>query len=224
MTTITATMNETFHQVYPDACVGVLVINQIASSNNLSALNDKRKAIEEGLRERYTEKADLGKNPTIQAYDSYYKQFKKSYVVCAQIESVIFKGQSIPTFNPLVQAMFMAELDNMLLTAGHDLSAVEKPVTIGLGEADMNYTLLNNKEQMVKEKDMLMRDQEGIISSVVYGPDHRTQISSSTQNALFVTYTPSGIGRDQIEKHFADIHSYIQLFSPDALVVMNEIF
>lgn len=224
MTAITATISESLHQVYPNASVGVLVINQITIADDLSDLNEKKSIIEESLRESYLEKTDLRNNATIQAYEAYYRQFKKTYVVCAQLESVIFKGRSIPTINPLVQAMFMAELDNMLLTAGHDLSAVEEPITIGLGEVDMSYTLINGNEQSVKEKDMLMTDQKGIISSVVYGPDKRTSIGASTQDAMFVTYAPAGIAREQIEKHFADICSYVKLFAPKSIVTINKIF
>jgi DNA/RNA-binding domain of Phe-tRNA-synthetase-like protein len=224
MTVLTATISESFHQIYPDASVGVLVINQIKNPDDLSDLNAKKLEIENNLRERYSEKADLRNNATILSYEAYYKQFNKRYVVCAQLESVIFKGRSIPTINPLVQAMFMSELDNMLLTAGHDLSSIDQPVVIGLGEVDMSYTLINGNDQTVKENDMLMNDQKGIISTVVYGPDKRTQIGSSTQDAIFVTYTPAGIAHTQIEKHFADISSYVKLFAPDSIVTMSEIF
>lgn len=224
MAVFSATIDDTFHQIYPGASVGIMVIDQASNPKSPLNLTELKTGIETSLRERYSEKSLLRANPTVQAYETYYKQFKKNYVVLAQLESVIFKGRSIPNTNALVQAMFMAELDNMLLTAGHDLGAVEQPVSIGLGKENMNYTLMNGNEQSLKTNDMLMRDQKGIISSVIYGPDKRTRISSSTQDAMYVTYTPEGVSHSQIEKHFDDIYSYIQLFAPNAIIADRKIF
>ena len=64
---------------------------------------------------------------SLQVYDTYYKRFKKTYHVQLQLESIVFKGKSIPSVAALVEAMFMAEIKNMLLTAGHDLEACRCP-------------------------------------------------------------------------------------------------
>ena len=61
----------------------------------------------------------------IQAYAAYYERFNKTYHVQLQLESVALKGKSIPRVSALVEAMFMAELENLLLTAGHDLDVVQ---------------------------------------------------------------------------------------------------
>lgn len=67
---------------------------------------------------------------TQQAYAAYYKKFKKSYHVLAQLESVIFNGRWLPNTAALVAAMCMAELKNMLLIAGHDLDKITLPVHV----------------------------------------------------------------------------------------------
>lgn len=217
-------IDKSFHEVYPNAAVGVMIVENAINSKDASDLDDLKQKIEVDLRQNFSEKAVLRNLPAIQAYKTYYKQFKKSYHVLFQLESVIFDGRSIPNSTAMVKAMFMAELDNMLLTAGHDLECVNFPVTIGVAQGNETYTLMNGNTQIPKAKDMCMSDQNAIISSVIYGPDQHTRIQSKTQNAMFVVYAPDGIEKGLISKHLGDIYRYINLFSPNAIATLTEIF
>ena len=101
-------------------------------------------------------RADLAALASIQAYTAYYKRFNKTYHVLLQLESVAFKGRSIPRVAALVEAMFMAELNNQLLTAGHDLDVLRLPVTVGIAAGNEQYTMLNGREQALANGDMFM--------------------------------------------------------------------
>lgn len=57
----------------------------------------------------------------LRAYLDYYRARGSTYHVKAQQESVALKGKPLPRRAALVEAMFMAELKNLILTAGHDL-------------------------------------------------------------------------------------------------------
>jgi len=218
-----------FHEVYSHAAVGVMVVEgmvveRTSGSHPSPALEGARTQVETGLRQRFADKASLRAHPVLQAYKDYYKAFQKTYHVQSQLESVIFNGRSIPSAPAAVQAMFMAELDNMLLTAGHDLDKLEPPIHIGIGMHDQSYTLMNGSLQNIKTNDMCMADGQGIISSVIYGPDQRTRLSAQTNNAMFVVYAPEGIQAALVAKHFSDILGTIRLFSPMAGKRFLEIF
>jgi len=128
----------------------------------------------------------------------------KTYPVQAQLESVVLKGRSIPHVAAIVEAMFMAEVKNLLLTAGHDLETIQAPVTLDVADGaderhpNERYTLLNGQEKVLKPGDMMMVDRQGVISSVIYGPDRRTQITLATRHAFFAVYAPAGIGADSL--------------------------
>ncbi len=205
-----------FHEIYPDARVGIMVLDAIKCPAASEKLDENKLEIETALRQRFTDKSILREQPVLQAYRSYYKLYQKTYHVQSQLESVIFGGRSIPSVTPVVEAMFMAELDNMLLTAGHDLASLESPLLVDLGNEESMYTLMNGIPQNLKNNDMCMRDQQGYISSVIHGPDQRTRLSPTTSNALFVVYAPEGIQEELIKKHFSDIFRYVTLFSPVA--------
>ncbi len=189
-------------------------------------LEARKAALEDELRVRFSgqDRAALLKHPILQAYDAYYRRFKKTYHVQLQLESILFKGKSIPTVAALVESMFMAEIDTMLLTAGHDLDIVHLPLTLDVAQGTESYTLLRGEPQTPKAGDMMIVDGEGIISSIVYGPDQRTQITAQTRNAVFTVYAPEGIGEPAIEHHLQEIQQNVQMISPTAQVVLLKVF
>jgi len=181
-------------------------------------LESRKEALEKEIRQRFSgsDRTFLKKLPVMQSYEAYYKRFGKSYHVQLQVESVAFKGKGIPRVAALVEAMFMAELKNMLLTAGHDLSYIQGSVALDAAAGTESFTMLNGKEQILKAGDMMMSDGQGVISSVLYGPDHRTRIRSDTGSVLFAVYAPQGIPTDTVREHLKDIRSNVLLVSPGA--------
>jgi DNA/RNA-binding domain of Phe-tRNA-synthetase-like protein len=188
---------------------------------------EKRKAeLEEELRSRFAgqNRAALLSHPVLQAYDAYYRQFKKTYHVQLQLESILFKGKSIPSVAALVEAMFMAEMNDLLLTAGHDLDSVRLPMTLDVAQGTETYTLLRGEPQTPKAGDMMVVDGEGIISSIIYGPDQRTQITAQTRNVIFTTYAPSGVGEEAIKHHLQEIQHNVELIAPNAKIELLKVF
>lgn len=208
-------------QTYPGACVGMLVLENVANPPHSSELEARKTTIQTELRARFTDEAAVKSDPVIQAYTAYYKQFKKTYHIALQLESVALKGKSIPTVAALVECMFMAELADRMLTAGHDLDAVQGDVAVNVADGSEIYTLLRGVEQQAKPGDLYIRDGLGIISTIVYGPDARTQITSATTRALFTVYAPPGVGETPVRDHLAHILEYVRLFCPEARVVQE---
>ena len=213
-----------WRQSFPGASVGLLVLDQVSNPAFSEALEAQKRAVEQDLREKFVDRQSLVNNPVMCAYAGYYKKFAKTYHVQQQLESVVFKGRSIPTVAGLVEAMFMAELNSGLLTAGHDWQALQQPLTLDVTGPDEQYVLMNGKLQAVKAGDMRINDAAGIISSIIYGPDQRTCILSSTQKVAYVVYAPAGIGQDSVFQHLSEIHRYVNLFCSNAAVALQQVY
>ena len=219
-------ISDTWKSTFPDAHAGVLIIRGAVNPAQQAELEERKKALEADLRARFSgqDRQALEKNPVLQAYATYYRQFKKTYHVQLQLESLLFREKSIPSVAALVEAMFMAEMNNMLLTAGHDLETVHPPLTLDVAQGTESYILLRGVPQTPKAGDMMITDSEGIISNIIYGPDQRTQIRPQTTNVIFTVYAPSGIPEQVIEKHLLDIKDNVLLVAPDAQVEMLKVF
>ena len=211
---------------YPDALVGVLAMRNVSNPPQHTALESKKTALEEELRTRYSgqDRAAIASHPVLQAYGEYYRRFKKTYHIQLQLESIVLKGKSIPSVAALVESMFMAEMQDMLLTAGHDLDRLSLPLTLDVGLGSEQYTLLRGEAQALKAGDMMIRDRNGIISSIIYGPDQRTQITPETQNVVFTVYAPPGIEDLTVVEHLQHIKENVMLFSPQAQVELLNVY
>ena len=211
---------------YPEAVVGVLAMSNVANPPHHATLEEFKARMEKELRSRYAgyDRARLKSLPVLEAYRAYYKRFKKTYHVQSQLESLVFKGRPIPRVAALVEAMFIAELRNLLLTAGHDLDVVQPPVSIEVAEGSEKYIRLNGQEQVVKPGDMMITDSVGILSSIIYGPDQRTRIRPETKRTLFTVYGPPGVGEQVMEGHLEDIRENVKLVAPTAEVELLQVF
>jgi DNA/RNA-binding domain of Phe-tRNA-synthetase-like protein len=219
-------VSEACKATYPGAAAGILVMKNVANPARHSEFDGHKEAFQKQLRSRFAgyDRAGLKALPTIQAYNTYYKRYKKSYHVQLQLESVALKGRSIPRIAALVEAMFMAELNSLLLTAGHDLETVQQPIRLKVAEGTESYTLLNGKEQLLKTGDMFMADAEGVISSVIYGPDRRTRITPETRQVCFGVYAVPGVANKTVQDHLEDIRDNIMIFAKEAEVDLLQVY
>jgi DNA/RNA-binding domain of Phe-tRNA-synthetase-like protein len=169
--------------------------------------------LEGKLTARFANSDDIKAAPAIQAYVSYYKRFEKTYHLVQQLKTLVVKQRPLPIVSGLVDVMFMAEMQNLLLTAGHDLATVVPPVILDTGTGNERYIKLTQEPQMTKEGDMMVVDGVGILSTVIHGPDYRSRITPETRDALYVVYAPVGIAREEVLRHLGDIRENILLFS-----------
>ncbi len=181
--------------VCPGAAFGVLVVNGLTSQSERSAMDSIITAEIAQIKSRYPDyerKAALSADPLCH-YVAYYKKFGKTYHVLGQLESVLLKGKAIPPVGAPVEAMFLAELRNLLLTAGHDLDLIAGELTVGIATEPLRYQGIIGKEQQLVPHDLYLYDEKGIISSVIRGIDYRTRITDATKNALYFVYGVPGV-------------------------------
>ena len=214
-----------WRSAFPDAHAGILVIRGVDNPPVHAELERHKRELEERVRGQFSggDRRAIASLPTTQAYNAYYRPFKKTYHVQHQLESIAFKGKSIPSVAGLVEAMFMAELKNQLLTAGHDLDMVRIPITLSVSDGTEQYVVLRGEDQTLKAGDMYIADREGVISNILYGPDRRTCITAATHNVLFTVYAPRGIPPQAVHSHLEDIRDYVSIVSPAGRVEVLQV-
>jgi DNA/RNA-binding domain of Phe-tRNA-synthetase-like protein len=199
-------------EIYPAFKSGVMVVHGLnaATADRQCMETLKSKEIEQikAMHEGYDRKIAVSSEPVCH-YSAYYKTFKKTYHVLLQLESVLLKNKGIPNIGVPVEAMFLAEVKNLLLTAGHDLEKLNGNLTINIAAGEEEYQDISGREQQLTKNDIYFSDESGILSSILYGPDYRTQITNATKSALYFVYGVDGISEAQIRKHLEDIHLYL---------------
>ena len=218
-----------WRKAYPDASIGILAMDRAENPSEHSALTEHVNRLQDDLRSRWAgaTRADLNALPEFDTYRSYYKRFDKSYHVQLQFESIVLKGKPLRSNGSLVLAMFAAELSNRLLSAGHDLAKIEggiSGVSLDVAQGGERYVGLGGRDLTLQPGDMYMQDEAGIISSVLYGPDDRTQITPDTRQVLFCVYAVAGIQPEAVERHLADIASNVRLVASQASIILQQVY
>ncbi len=211
--------------VCPGAAFGVLVVNGLTSQSERSAMDSIITAEIAQIKSRYPDyerKAALSADPLCH-YATYYKKFKKSYHVLGQLESVLLNGKTIPPVGVPVEAMFLAEIKNLLLSAGHDLDLIAGELTVGIATEPLSYQGITGKEQQLVQHDLYLSDEKGIISSIMSGPDYRTRITDTTKNALYFVYGVPGVEEPLIRAHLKTIFEYLSQAIPSAVIQSLEV-
>jgi DNA/RNA-binding domain of Phe-tRNA-synthetase-like protein len=211
---------DAWRDAHPGAAIGLLELAGADGARSSPALQQRKRETEAQLRERYQgfARRDFLALPVMSAYEQYYKRFHKTYHVLLQLESIVLKGKNLPDVSPLVDANFTAEVETLVLTAGHDVAKLYGAISMDVSREGDAMTLMSGAPKVIYAGDMIMRDAEGICCSIIYGQDNRSSISMETSRALYVAYAPAGVPRELVDAHLRKIEENVRLFSPAVVV------
>jgi DNA/RNA-binding domain of Phe-tRNA-synthetase-like protein len=215
-----------FRASHPGAVIGLLEFSDVENTRPSFQLNDRKRETEARLRARYRgfTRQDFLSLPVMSAYERYYKRFDKTYHVQLQVESMVLKGKNLPDISPLVDSNFMAEVETLVLTAGHDAAKLRGSILIDVSREGDRITQMNGVSRDIRAGDMIMRDANGVSCSILYGQDNRSPISSQTSRVLYVAYAPTGVPAEAVEAQLGKIEANIRLFSPMAIMEQHRLF
>ena len=214
-----------FRDAHPGGIIGLLEISGVDNTCPMPELENTKRAIEGRLRETYAgfSRDDFLALPVMDAYHRYYRKFGYTYHVLLQLESVVKKGKSLPSVSPLVDANFAAELDTLILTAGHDVSRLLSPVVMDVAREGDAIIQMNGTQKDIPAGDMLMRDANGVACTILRGQDNRSPIVKHTTHVLYVAYAPDGLTSEQVRAQLDTVEGYIRLIAPECRVEQSEL-
>jgi DNA/RNA-binding domain of Phe-tRNA-synthetase-like protein len=205
---------------HPGAAIGLLELSGVENNLTSLKLDEQKRETEARLRERYKgfTRQDFLSLPVMSAYEKYYKRFNKTYHVQLQVESIVLKGKSLPNVSPLVDSNFIAEVETLVLTAGHDVAKLSGSILMDVSREGDHITQMNGETKAIRAGDMIMKDANGICCSIIYGQDNQSPISSETSHVLYVAYAPVGVPAETVDAQLKKIEENIRLFSPNAIM------
>jgi len=212
--------SDAWRAAHPGATIGLLELSGMDNTGPSAALNERKRLVEARLRERFQgyTRRDLLALPVLAAYDRYYARFGKTYHVLLQLESIVFKGKSLPDVLPAVDANFMAEVETLVLTASHDVARLRGPILMDVARTGEQMIQMNGNPKVLRAGDMIMRDADGICCSILYGQDNRSPITRTTTGVLYVAYAPAGVPLEAVADQLRTIEEHVRLFAPQAVV------
>jgi DNA/RNA-binding domain of Phe-tRNA-synthetase-like protein len=215
-------LTDEFRAAFPAGVFGALEARRAPNRPAPAALGPRLRAIEAELRQRFA--ADpLEHDAVARPYVEYFRRYGNRYPVVHQARTIL-SGQPIASPSALVAAMFGAEVASLVLTSGHDRAALAGVLRVDAARDGDRYVKINGKEQSLKAGDMVVRDDEGIIACVLYGPDFRTRLRDDSAHALYGAWCPVGIASDVARTHLEMLASLVRVEWPDAEIEAPRLF
>lgn len=219
------TIDAKVRQKYPGIQFGVMTIGNVKVPQPGNDFLLSKKRLEADIQSRYRDmtKKQMRQLQPFCHYHAYYKKFKKTYHVLHQCESIASGNRSLPNGPFPVQAMFMAEIKNQLLTAGYDRRTHDQTLTVRLADGLTGFEGLGKKKQLPPRDDIILSTGEFTLGSIICGPDNQHRITEESTELMFAIYGVPGITHRQMEMHFADIENFILSSAKKAAVKAVEI-
>src|SRR5262245_9897909 len=210
---------------HPGGAIGLLELSGVDKASTQAGLADRKRETEARVRARYQglTRQEFSSLPVMSAYVRYYKRFGKTYHVALQLESIVLKGKGLPDVTPRVDANFVAEVESLVLTAGHDAAKLDGAISIDVARDGDAMTQMNGALKPLLAGDMIMRDAGGVCCSIIYRQDNRSPISPATAHVLYVAYAPAGVGTAAVEAQLGKIEENVRLFAAKAVVEQRRI-
>ena len=215
-----------WREAHPGATVGLIAFRGVTQSRDARpAERPGERRWKSDVRSRLgdADRETMRATPPLPAYAAYYKRWGQRYHVAMQLESVAQKGKSIPRVAALVEAMFIAELRNLLLTAGHDLDALELPVRLGVGAARRSPRPTGRSRP--SNRATCSSPTRAAASSRRSSPDRPISPASDRRRprrSSTAMRRPASIPRT-VDAHLDEIERNVRLIAPDAEIVGREI-
>ena len=201
------TINNNVISKYPSAIFGSLIIKDVINKKKDPKLDERKKNLQEEVENGYM---NPDEDKILQSYIQYFKKWNKSYPIAYQLKS-IHKGKGFPNVSVLVDSMFYVEIQNRILTSGHDLDEIVGNLEFTLSTGKEQYMKIDGNVQLLKEGDVLLQDEQDILANVLYGPAKRSTINLKTKNALYLAWCPAGLTESVVKKHLQDLLSNLEL-------------
>ena len=220
------TVNQQVAVRHPGASVGAVALENIQGPGDDQALREAAGRINEELQARYgqLDRAGIKKSSPAAVYADYYRQFGQSYHLLGQLDSVLSGQKPLTPGLSLPSAMFMAEIESLLLTAGHDLDRLELPLELVVTGEGQEYTGLSGRQNKAAAGDLGLADRRGLISTIVKGPDQRSRLTPETRRAVFTVYGPPGLPAELLNRHLDRLAEYVTLTAAGATVSWRGIY
>lgn len=176
---------------YPVFRTASVVLEGLDNKGSKALRNERKSA--EGYIKR--ELKNFRKLDSFRAYNKFYDKFGEAFPLSRGIEAVL-SGKDIPTWSPLVDAVTIAELKHLVLMTVLDLGRLDGFLTFDEAFEGEEFSNIRGDPVALRQGDLVLRDEKGIVMSYFEGPGEKAKISAATKNAAVFALALPGLKED----------------------------
>lgn len=143
----------------------------------------------------------------VQLFESFFAENGFRCPLGEQFEAMHRKG-SIGG-SPLVQALLLSEMTTGLLMGAQDAAAIKQSLLCDIAGENESFRGMRGDIQC-RKREIVLRDAEGIIATLLQGPDHRTRLKKDTKEVAFFVFSVPGIDGQAVQEAAAVVRAMFQ--------------
>jgi DNA/RNA-binding domain of Phe-tRNA-synthetase-like protein len=185
---VSLNITEAYWQKFPGLSFGIGVVQNCTSFKK----SEPFKLFKRELLRKMKRRANLALiEEKINLYDQFFKEWGYPCPLPGHFKRAVDMG--FPIVNLYIDTHIMAEMCHGILMAIQDLDRFQGEWRLDLASEKEIFQGLSGETLICKEREIVLRDEEGIVCSLFQGPDFRTKVSPSSKNIVVYIFTAPGV-------------------------------
>lgn len=209
---------------YPELVIGYATARNVKVERVLKKLEEEKQRILSEVREKYATVPVL-ETPEVKAYREFYKAMGVDPTkIRPPVEYLLRKaiaGQ-FPVINNLVDSCLLASVKHGAIVSVYDLDKMRGIPIVTLAKKAETFQLIDGRSVTSVIGEVLLRDDEKVLTAYTLGDAKASMVTSQTKNALMVAWNAPGISRNQVEAALSLAVDYVTRFC-EATVEKGEV-
>jgi len=190
---INLTITDAYRLRFPNLAFGIGTIQDCTHFEK----SDSFKLYKRKLLRKMRRRANLAQiEERINFYDHFFKEWGYPCPLPGHFKRIIEMG--FPIVNLYIDTHIIAEICHGILMAIQDLDRFQGKWRLDLANEGETFQGVSGKMIRCKEKEIVLRDEEGIVCSLFQGPDFQTRIETSSMNIVVYIFTAPGIQEEYV--------------------------
>ncbi len=188
-------LSEKYVTQYPAVGFGLTLISDCRDIENPPTFKAYKKKYLRKMRRRET-LARIAQR--IDTYADFFQQFEYPCPLVKHLKRTVNSG--FPQYSLMVDAHFMAEMCAGILVAVTDFDRFDGQLTLDVATPGERCMGMGNREFVLKENEIVLRDEKDIVCVLCQGADEKTRVVETTRHVLFYAYAVPGIDADYLKE------------------------
>lgn len=199
---------------YPDLVVGYTIARNVKVEKTVDKLEEEKRRVINEVRDKYA-LAPVIEIEEIKRYQEFYKSMNVDPTKIRPPSEYLFRkavaGQ-FPSINNLVDSCLLASVKHWAIVSIYDLDKTKGTPTVTFAKRIETFQLIDGRRVTPTIGEILLRDDEKILTAYTLGDAKNSMVTSTTKNALIVAWNAPGIGRQQVEDALKTTADYARRF------------
>ena len=199
---------------HPEVTIGYAVASKVKVERPVQELEEEKKRVTNEIRDKYG-LVPLQEIPEIKAYQEFYRTMKMDPTkVRPATEYLVRKAISgkFLSINNLVDSCLLASVKHWAIASVYDLDKVKGVPTVTFPKQTEIFQLIDGRKVTPNTEEIIIRDDEKILTAYALGDAKATMVTPQTKNALIVVWNAPGISHESVENALRTTINYAKQF------------